>query len=76
MKSVIIKNRTFEIPEKYKLSKANRKLTIKTEFNTTIERVLKGDIQIQTQFFCLEKPRKSHKGLIEINREFFKIIKK
>ena len=76
MKTIQIINGRFRIPREYHLSKENRKCIIKTESMTQIERLLEGDIQIQTQFWSLKKPRKSHKGLIEINGEFYKAKRK
>lgn len=76
MELITIKpNKTFNLPERHQITKENRKLVIKTEFSTTIEKLLKGDVQITTQFWNLEKPRKTHKDLIEINGEFFKVLR-
>ena len=76
MKTIQIIKGRFKVPEKYCISKENRRCVIKTEFMTQIERLLEGDLQTHIQFWSLRKPRKTHKGLIEINGEFYKAERK
>lgn len=76
MKTILVKkDGRFNIPEEHRISKENRILRVKGEFYTQCERVLKGDMQTQIQFWAREKSRKTHKGLIEINGTFYKIVR-
>ena len=76
MKTILVKkDGRFNIPEEHRVSKENRILRVKGEFFTQCERVLKGDMQTQIQLWAREKPRKTHKGFIEINGTFYKIVR-
>ena len=75
MKTILIKkDKSFVIPREHRITKENRTLRIKGEFFTSSERLLVGDMQTKIQNWFRQKSRKTHKGLIEINGIFYKII--
>lgn len=75
---LILKNGKISLPEKYELSESKRRLRIVMPWQTEIQKVGKGNIQVTTTTYFRQKGTQKPyipEGYIQIDGDMFKVIK-
>ena len=74
MKTIIVKNNTYKVPTKHRLTERNRRVAIKTPFTTVIRTLLKDNFRESVNTYFLDKRRKGmEEDVMEINGEMFNV---